>query len=258
MGAPKNFYNAVDLEKFGLNDIDKRLVPAPTAADNGKIAKVSNGEWSIGVDSTAPVRISGEFNQDYTTFTVNASTFDEFKSMIHQDAAVFLHYNLHNLPVDYGYDGYIPYAYWSKENANSDDIFVFSGPIVMSDGTEKNVTITFTGSIIGVVTINKSIKRIYFNVSIDESNVVTLLNSIHSLDIRNALDNGDIVYLYEKGPYGSSDVLYSISYDESRSRIFYFSAVIQLPNGNIQVRSIKIVGTTGTETTGTLISKTIT
>ena len=44
MGAPKNFYNAVDLEKFGLNNLDKRLVPAPTAADEGKVVEVVEGE----------------------------------------------------------------------------------------------------------------------------------------------------------------------------------------------------------------------
>ena len=44
MGAPKNFYNAVDLEKFGLNDIDKRLVPVPTESDEGKVVEVVEGE----------------------------------------------------------------------------------------------------------------------------------------------------------------------------------------------------------------------
>ena len=44
MGAPKNFYNAVDLEKFGLNDIEKRIVPVPTAADEGKVVEVVEGE----------------------------------------------------------------------------------------------------------------------------------------------------------------------------------------------------------------------
>lgn len=44
MGAPKNFYNAVDLEKFGLNDIDKRLVPVPTESDEGNVVEVVEGE----------------------------------------------------------------------------------------------------------------------------------------------------------------------------------------------------------------------
>ena len=44
MGAPKNFYNAVDLEKFGLNDLDKRLVPVPTESDEGKVVEVVEGE----------------------------------------------------------------------------------------------------------------------------------------------------------------------------------------------------------------------
>ena len=44
MGAPKNFYNAVDLEKFGLNNLDKRLAPVPTVSDEGKVVEVVEGE----------------------------------------------------------------------------------------------------------------------------------------------------------------------------------------------------------------------
>ena len=46
MGAPKNFYNAVDLEKFGLNNLDKRLAPVPTVSDEGKVVEVVEGELS--------------------------------------------------------------------------------------------------------------------------------------------------------------------------------------------------------------------
>lgn len=48
MGAPKNFYNAVDLAKFGIEDIDKRVLPQVTADNDGKIAKVVDGKWSLG------------------------------------------------------------------------------------------------------------------------------------------------------------------------------------------------------------------
>lgn len=44
MGAPKNFYNAVDLEKFGLINIEKRIAPVPAAADEGKVVEVVEGE----------------------------------------------------------------------------------------------------------------------------------------------------------------------------------------------------------------------
>ena len=47
MKPPKNFYNAVDQRKLGLED---GLLPDVTAADNGKILKVSNGKWGPGDD----------------------------------------------------------------------------------------------------------------------------------------------------------------------------------------------------------------
>ena len=50
MGAPKNFYNAVDLNKFGIDQIEKRILPVTSASDDGKIAKVIDGKWSIGDD----------------------------------------------------------------------------------------------------------------------------------------------------------------------------------------------------------------
>lgn len=57
MGAPKNFYNAVDLAKFGIEDIDKRVLPKVSADNNGKIAKVIDGKWSLGDDAnTASVQ----------------------------------------------------------------------------------------------------------------------------------------------------------------------------------------------------------
>lgn len=57
MGAPKNFYNAVDLEKMGINNIDQRILPDVSASDNGKIAKVIEGQWALGDDAnTASVQ----------------------------------------------------------------------------------------------------------------------------------------------------------------------------------------------------------
>lgn len=54
MGAPKNFYNAVDLAKFGIEDIDKKILPKVSAADNGKVAKVVEGKWALGNDNAMP------------------------------------------------------------------------------------------------------------------------------------------------------------------------------------------------------------
>lgn len=57
MGAPKNFYNAVDLEKMGISNIDERILPDVSASDNGKIAKVVEGKWALGDDAnTASVQ----------------------------------------------------------------------------------------------------------------------------------------------------------------------------------------------------------
>jgi len=42
MKPPKNFYNAVDRRKLGLED---GLLPDVTAADNGKILGVTGGKW---------------------------------------------------------------------------------------------------------------------------------------------------------------------------------------------------------------------
>lgn len=57
MGAPKNFYNAVDLAKFGIENIDKRILPPVTSDNNGKIAKVVEGKWALGDDAnTASVQ----------------------------------------------------------------------------------------------------------------------------------------------------------------------------------------------------------
>lgn len=54
MGAPKNFYNAVDLAKFGLEDLEKKILPKVSAADNGKVAKVIDGKWALGDDVNTP------------------------------------------------------------------------------------------------------------------------------------------------------------------------------------------------------------
>lgn len=48
MKAPKNFYNTVDQRKLGLED---GLLPDVTAADNGKILKVTGGKWQPGTDA---------------------------------------------------------------------------------------------------------------------------------------------------------------------------------------------------------------
>lgn len=57
MGAPKNFYNAVDLAKFGIENIDKRILPPVTSDNNGKVAKVIEGKWALGDDAnTASVK----------------------------------------------------------------------------------------------------------------------------------------------------------------------------------------------------------
>ena len=129
-------------------------LPSVTSADDGKILKVDwNGDWVVGENSGAPVRIHGNFNQEYTTFDADVSTFDEFKSTIEYNSVVSLLYNHLGIPGHYGHEGYIPYAYWYKASANSDDVYVFSGLIVKADGTRKNATITFTGSTTGVVTL---------------------------------------------------------------------------------------------------------
>lgn len=52
MKAPKNFYNTVDQRKLGLED---GLLPDVTAADNGKILKVTGGKWQPGSDSGSEV-----------------------------------------------------------------------------------------------------------------------------------------------------------------------------------------------------------
>lgn len=52
MKPPKNFYNAVDRRKLGLED---GLLPDVTTADNGKILKVSGGKWQPGSDSGSEV-----------------------------------------------------------------------------------------------------------------------------------------------------------------------------------------------------------
>lgn len=142
--------NNTDHDIYAPNEL-----PSVTSADSGKILKVNyDGDWVVGKNSAEPVLISGLFNQEYTTFTPDDTlTFDEFKNMVKHHAVAFLTYNAFGIPGGYGHEGYIPYAYWYKASANSDDVYVFSGLIVKSDGTKKNATITFTGSTTGVVTL---------------------------------------------------------------------------------------------------------
>ena len=71
MGAPKNFYNAVDLEKFGLNDIDKRLVPVPTESDEGKVVGVVDGELAYIDDANyVPLFLTGTLTAGQTSLTI--------------------------------------------------------------------------------------------------------------------------------------------------------------------------------------------
>lgn len=82
MGAPKNFYNAVDLAKFGIEKIDKRILPPVTSDNNGKIAKVIEGKWALGDDAnTASVQ--------YIECTTNGS-----KITLPEDITVTDIYNL--------------------------------------------------------------------------------------------------------------------------------------------------------------------
>lgn len=71
MGAPKNFYNAVDLAKFGIEDIDKRVLPKVSASNNGKIAKVIDGKWALGNDNGLP-SVSG-WSNGVVMFAYNGS-----------------------------------------------------------------------------------------------------------------------------------------------------------------------------------------
>lgn len=69
MKPPKNFYNAVDRRKLGLED---GLLPDVTAADNGKILKVTGGKWQPGsgagteVVTAAITYAEGEYSCDKT------------------------------------------------------------------------------------------------------------------------------------------------------------------------------------------------
>ena len=58
MKAPKNYYNVVDQQKLGLDQIDKNkaaiaelqnlpVLPEVTDLDNGKLLVVRNGDWSV-------------------------------------------------------------------------------------------------------------------------------------------------------------------------------------------------------------------
>lgn len=61
MSSPKNFHNAVDIEKLGINEIPKikadldtletrvdnlPVLPEVTDVDDGKLLQVVNGNWS--------------------------------------------------------------------------------------------------------------------------------------------------------------------------------------------------------------------
>lgn len=52
MKPPKNFYNAVDRRKLGL---DEGLLPDVSTSDNGKVLKVVEGKWGPADDSSTQV-----------------------------------------------------------------------------------------------------------------------------------------------------------------------------------------------------------
>ena len=66
MKAPKNFYNAVDQKKLGLDQIDKNaaaiaelqdlpILPTPGEGDEGKVPKVnSEGGYTLAPDESLP------------------------------------------------------------------------------------------------------------------------------------------------------------------------------------------------------------
>lgn len=73
MKPPKNFYNAVDRRKLG---IEGETLPNVSGSDNGKIVKVVEGQWQLAPDSGTDEPLVVEITYEDSTYTASESYAD--------------------------------------------------------------------------------------------------------------------------------------------------------------------------------------
>ena len=89
MKPPKNFYNAVDRKKLG---IEGETLPEVSASDNGKIMKVVEGAWQLAADGGTDAPLVVEISYEESTYTASES-YEDIVAAIEAGRTVFFTYS---------------------------------------------------------------------------------------------------------------------------------------------------------------------
>ena len=89
MKPPKNFYNAVDRKKLG---IEGETLPEVSASDNGKIMKVVEGSWQLAADGGTDAPLVVEISYEESTYTASES-YEDIVVAIEAGRTVFFTYS---------------------------------------------------------------------------------------------------------------------------------------------------------------------
>lgn len=195
MKPPKNFYNAVDRRKLGL---DEGLLPDVSASDAGKVLKVSEaGKWEPGDDENTIIEANpeGTASEDLenlkigsTIYAVNKPTFEVIKGIrvtiadggqyrtdkpkieFYDDAGNLMTYPAYTSSCDKEYAGNISLnqvCSIATGDAPGAFTYVFSDDVVVT--TYHLIKLTNAGSFAGDIA-----KNVKIELSSDGENFITL------------------------------------------------------------------------------------
>ena len=202
MKPPKNFYNAVDRKKLGL---EGEMLPDVSGSDNGKIMKVVEGQWQLAPDAGSDEPLVVEITYEESTYTASES-YADIVAALEAGRVVFFTYS----DRQYVYAGSntpgssdIYFSYIQADNATQMIAKVFS--------IDEDERVTFSEHDINNDTFKRKVYEIPMPASAEGVSTVTTIVNV------DYLENDSLVDLY---PDANHVGIYptAIAYDTSSTQ----------------------------------------